>query len=84
MLCFFENRMFTAENNQELRQFSSELGRPTMTLLSAVLFIDSGAPRASAPAARREFGSVRSFFVTCIQPALHLSFRKRAMTDETL
>lgn len=76
--------MFTVENNHELRQFSSDLGRPTMTLLSAALFPETTSQRTPAPATRRSFGSARSFYVTCIQPALHLSFRKRDLTDETI
>lgn len=57
-----------------------------MTLLTAALFPDvhDHHPVAAA-AARPRFGSVRAFYIACVQPALHLSsFRRQDLTDETV
>lgn len=76
--------MVKAENNHELRQFSSDFGRPTMAILKAALFPDAGHHHLADPADRPQFGGVRTFSNACLEPMLHLSFRKRDLSDETL
>jgi hypothetical protein len=71
MLLFWTG-MVKAENNHEMRQLSSDIGRPDMTILGAALFpeeLDSSASKAGQP--RRKV--IRSLFATWLRRLRNLA-----------
>lgn len=70
--------MDEAENIRNMRHFSSESGRATMTILEAALFLDAEKNEIAAPANRPQRRRRSVFHAACIQPLLALAFHKSA------
>jgi hypothetical protein len=74
----FEIYMVKAENNHDLRQFSSDIGRPSMTILSAALVPEEVDPSATklVPPPRTIMASI---YATLIRPLRHLVFGRKGL-----
>lgn len=75
-LAFSLSYMDEAENIRNMRHFSSESGRSTMTILEAALFLDAEKNETAAPSNRPQRRRRSVFHAACIQPLLALAFHK--------
>ena len=70
--------MDEAENIRNMRHFSSESGRTTMTILQAALFPDAEKNEIAAASNRSQCRQRPVFYTASIQPLLTFAFRKPA------